>query len=65
MRLSVCHTARCTERNRTPFFLFCGRSRIHTSAEGEWRNWQTRRIQDPVGFKTRGGSSPPSPTKAR
>ncbi len=40
-----------------------GRGRIFTSAEGEWRNWQTRRIQDPVGFKTRGGSSPPSPTK--
>src|SRR5713226_4292699 len=25
----------------------------------EWRNWQTRRIQDPV-VNSRGGSSPPS-----
>ena len=24
-----------------------------------WRNWQTRRIQDPVGIISRGGSTPP------
>src|SRR5437773_11462551 len=29
---------------------------------GEWRNWQTRRIQVPVSFTGRGGSTPPSPT---
>src|SRR5439155_25380871 len=29
---------------------------------GEWRNWQTRRIQVPVSLTGRGGSTPPSPT---
>ena len=28
----------------------------------EWRNWQTRRIQDPVRFTPRVGSSPTSGT---
>ena len=29
----------------------------------EWWNWQTRRTQNPVELKLRGGSSPPSGTK--
>src|SRR5439155_14976854 len=29
---------------------------------GEWRNWQTRRIQVPASLTGRGGSTPPSPT---
>ena len=28
----------------------------------EWRNWQTRRTQNPVGVKLSGGSNPPSGT---
>src|SRR6266550_6868167 len=31
---------------------------------GEWRNWQTRRIQVPVSLTGRGGSTPPSPTSS-
>ena len=30
--------------------------------EPEWRNWQTRWIQNPVRFTPRGGSTPPSGT---
>ena len=28
-----------------------------------WRNWQTRRVQDPVGVTSRGGSNPPPSTR--
>ncbi len=31
---------------------------------GEWRNWQTRSLEEAVPVKRGGGSSPLSPTKA-
>ena len=38
---------------------------LATSFTPEWRNWQTRRIQDPVRFIPRVGSSPTSGTVQR
>ena len=36
---------------------------IYNWARPEWRNWQTRRTQNPVGFTPRVGSTPSSGTK--
>lgn len=35
------------------------------SDAGEWRNWQTRSLEEAVPIKRGGGSSPLSPTKSR